>query len=86
MSLDAAIALDNEFGLRQDADDNARVLAQWTGIPADKAIVPTRAVTLDLWFPHDAHVNVRAVESDVIDRKLWHGEVDRGNSGARGLV
>ena len=66
-SLEAAVALDKEFGLHQDAGDNARLLARWRGA-ADTAAAdfPTRTVTLKSWQPRDAQMSVQVDEAIVV--------------------
>ena len=82
-SLAAAIALDKEFGLHQDATDNTRLLARWRGdfdmanVGAASADFPTRTVTLKSWQPGDAQVNVQIEEAFVIDGHITHDEAHR---------
>ena len=68
-SLEAAVALDKEFGLHRDAADNAGLLARWRGDTgaATAADFPTRTVTLKSWQPGDAEVSVAIDEATVID-------------------
>ena len=80
-SLEAAIALDKEFGLHQDAMDNTRLLGRWrggsgTGGPAS-ADFPTRTVTLKSWQPRDAQVSVQIEEATVIDAHITHEQAHR---------
>jgi hypothetical protein len=68
VSLEAAVALDKEFGLHEDAADNAALLARWRGdAHAPAADFPTRSVTLKSWQPRDAKVSVEIDEATVID-------------------
>ena len=79
-SLEAAIALDEEFGLQQDAMDNTRLLALWRGDSAKpnaagaSADFPTRSVTLKSWQPGDAEVSVQVDETSVVDARSTHDE------------
>ena len=84
-SLETAIALDKEFGLRQDAIDNAGLLARWRaggGSKSDSTAAgtvdfPARTVTLNLWFPTEAQVSVQADEAIVLDGGISRGHVHR---------
>src|SRR5262249_26444355 len=56
--LEAAIALDEEFGLREDAADNTGLLEKWRGASAKPPSeagaatdIPPRTVTLKSWRP-----------------------------------
>ena len=79
-SLEAAIALDKEFGLHQDATDNTRLLALWRGdsgttnVGSASADFPTRSVTLKSWQPGDAEVSVQVDETSVVDARSTHDE------------
>ena len=77
-SLEAAIALDKEFGLHQDAAENVRLLARWRGnSDTADAEFPTRTVTLKSWRPHDAQVNVRVDEASVIYGNIVRAQAHR---------
>lgn len=77
-SLEAAVALDKEFGLHKDAVDNAGLLARWRG-DADPpaADFPTRSVTLKSWQPGDAEVNVEIDEATVVDGGIIRDQAHR---------
>ena len=78
-SLEAALALDKEFGLHQDAADNAMLLARWRGEPATAPIAdfPVRTVTLKSWQPADAQVSVQIDETSIINGKVIRGRAHR---------
>jgi hypothetical protein len=81
--LEAAIALDDEFGLREDAADNTRLLAKWRGDPAKPNAagaapdIPPRTVTLKSWHPGDARLNVQIDEAFVIDGNIIRDHAER---------
>ena len=66
-ALQAAIAMDREYGYADDAEDNYSQLLEWTGQKADDDQVaarmqdfPERSATLAFdWFPSDAGVKIR---------------------------
>lgn len=66
--LEAAVAMDREFGFVQDGDDNAKILAKWKGQPVPPEAAPPAprpAITLKFaWASRDANV---AVEADYLD-------------------
>ncbi len=83
VSLEAAVALDKEFGLHQDAMDNTLLLGRWRGGsgaakggPAS-ADFPTRTVTLKSWQPRDARVSVQIEEATVTDAHITHDQAHR---------
>ena len=82
-ALEAAIALDEEFGLRGDAADNTRLLAKWRGDPAGpgaagaSAEISPRTVTLKSWHPHDAQLNLQIDEACVIDGNTVRDHAER---------
>jgi hypothetical protein len=78
-SLEAAIVADREFGLHQDAADNARLLARWRGEAATASIpdFPARTVTLESWDPSAAQVSVQINEATVIGGTVTRGRAQR---------
>lgn len=78
-SLEAAIAADKEFGLHQDAAENAGLLARWRGGAATAPIAdfPVRTVDLESWDPSDAQVSVQIHEAIVIDGTVTRGRAHR---------
>jgi len=71
-ALEAALAMDRDYGFGPDAEDNAKILARWTEQPPPTdAGLPHRSITLKFgWGPSDAEV---AVDADYLD--LTGGEV-----------
>jgi hypothetical protein len=89
-ALRAAIAMDREFGLRSDAQDNYGLLLSWNSEPAGPEQVaqrmadfPSRSVTLRFaWSPGDAQVTIntthaRLVKGAVVDARSARGFVRR---------
>ena len=77
-ALEAAIAMDTEFGLSEDAEDNSKTLQGWKGQAVDAAqttvSVPKRSVTLKFaWEPRDADVTLRADYLSLESGKPVHG-------------
>lgn len=83
VGLEAAIALDEEFGLRQDAADNTRLLEKWRGDSARPNAAgaatefPPRAVTLKSWRPNHARLSLRIDEAAVIDTHITRDHANR---------
>ena len=71
-ALEAALAMDRDYGFGPDAEDNAKILARWTEQPPPSDTgAPHRSVTLKFaWGASDADV---AVDADYLD--LAGGEV-----------
>ena len=83
-SLESAVALDREYGFRQDFEDNSTLLPLWKapgkGEPAVTAPTvaapddPTRTASLKFaWVGHDATVGVKIDHAGVVDGKVIHG-------------
>ncbi|HUO03334.1 MAG TPA: hypothetical protein VMU31_11180 [Rhizomicrobium sp.] len=82
-ALRAAIAMDRDYGLRQDATDNAKLLLQWTNQSATDADVaammkdfPALTATFKFnWSASDADVSIHADVTSVINDAaiLSHG-------------
>lgn len=83
--LQAAIAMDREFGFRDDAQDNERLLLRWTNALADDAAVaaamkdfPARTMEFKFgWAARDADVAIAADDVSLVDGKLVqsHGAI-----------
>ncbi len=86
-ALEAAIAMDREYGFRKDAEDNSKLLLQWKAQKADDGDVaalmkdfPARTANFNFnWPKSDADVTVNVDDTSVI-----HGEVVRSKA-AMGL-
>ena len=90
-SLESAVAMDREYGFRQDAEDNSKLLAVWNG-PANTAggadpvtvptviitAQPTRSVALKFaWVAHEATLGVKVDQVVVADDSVIHGSASR---------
>jgi hypothetical protein len=81
--LEAAIAMDEELGLHQDAADDTRLLEKWRGDSVHPSTAgpatdrPTRTVTLKAWRPNNARVNVQIDESTVSDGYITRDHANR---------
>lgn len=82
--LEAAIALDEEFGLRQDATDNTSLLEKWRGastkppsVAGAATKIPPRSVTLKSWRPTHARLSVQIDEASVIDGNITRDHANR---------
>ncbi len=79
-ALEAAVAMDREYGFRKDAEDNTRLLLQWKGQKADDSDVaaamkdfPVRTADFKLnWRDSDADVAVNVDETSLIEGKIVH--------------
>ena len=77
-ALQAAIAMDREFGFREDAEDNTRSLLRWRGSGAGDGDVAAlmkdfSARTAEFkfnWSSGDADVAISAADASVIDGKI----------------
>jgi tetratricopeptide (TPR) repeat protein len=85
VALQSALAMDRDFGFKDDAQDNTKLLLHWQGKDESDAAVaglmkdfPARSVELKFnWSESDADVAIDASESNVIDGKIVqsHGAV-----------
>jgi hypothetical protein len=81
-ALDAAIAMDREFGFRDDAEENFKYLARLQSTPMDAAQLaarmsdfPARSVTLSFaWSATDAHVFLRCARTRLVDGRVFKSE------------
>jgi tetratricopeptide (TPR) repeat protein len=79
-ALEAAIAMDRDYGFRKDAEDNTRLVLQWKGQKADDSDVaavmkdfPARAADFKFnWHDSDADVAVSVDETSLIQGKVIH--------------
>jgi hypothetical protein len=79
-ALEAAIAMDREYGLRKDAEDNTRLLLQWKNQKAGDSDVaaamkdfPARTADFEFnWHDSDADVAVSVDETSLIQGKVIH--------------
>ena len=79
-ALQAAIAMDREFGLRADAQDNYALLLKWRSEPAGPdqvahrmADFPNRSITLKFgWSAGDAAMALDVTHASVIGDKVIH--------------
>jgi hypothetical protein len=79
-SLETALAMDSEYGLADDAQDNYALLLKWRNRPAGPDQVtqlmsdfPSRSATLKFgWTPSDASVAVSRSNTGVADHMLLH--------------
>jgi tetratricopeptide (TPR) repeat protein len=86
-ALEAAIAMDRDFGFRDDAEDNIRLLRHWRGEDESDAAIaalmkdfPARKAEFKFhWSSTDADVEI-----NVDDTSMIHGEIVRGR-GSVGL-
>jgi tetratricopeptide (TPR) repeat protein len=84
-ALEAAIQMDREFGLRDDAQDNYQSLLTWMKQPADAAQVaqrmsdfPSRSITLKFaWSSSDATVTIDDTHAKLVDGTVLHAQVSR---------
>ena len=79
-ALEAAIAMDREYGFRKDAEDNTKLLLQWRNQKADDSDVaaamkdfPIRTADFTFnWHDSDADVAVNVDETSFIEGKFIH--------------
>jgi hypothetical protein len=84
-ALQSTLAMDREYGFRDDAAENYRLLLTWQGQAADSARVaalmqdfPKRQAVLKFaWRPGDAHVSLEDSREN-----LWDGAVSRSRATA----
>ncbi len=77
-ALESAVAMDREFGFRQEVEDNSKLLGLWKGPPtqpsAPAPAVPTRSVTLKFaWSANDATLGVAIDHAAVVGHTINHG-------------
>jgi tetratricopeptide (TPR) repeat protein len=78
-ALQAAIAMDREYGYADDAEDNYSQLLEWNTqqagadqVAAGMQDFPERSVTLAFgWFPSDAEVTIESHYDQVADGEPW---------------
>jgi tetratricopeptide (TPR) repeat protein len=79
-ALEAAIAMDRDYGFRKDAEDNTRLLLQWQNQKADDSDVaaamkdfPARSADFKFdWHVSDAKIAVTVDETSLIEGKVIH--------------
>jgi len=79
-ALEATLALDREFGFRDDAEDNSRLLLGWKKQDdSDEAVAalmkdfPARTAEFKFaWSDSDASVAVTAEDANIVDGKVVH--------------
>ncbi len=84
-ALQSTLAMDREYGFRDDAAENYRLLLTWQGQPPNSARVaalmqdfPKRQAKLKFaWRPGDAHVSLEDSREN-----LWDGAVSRSRAAA----
>lgn len=84
-ALQSAIRMDQEYGLRDDAEDNERTLASWTGqVPvaqrAEHAVPPPPARSVSLtfaWHDCDAKVHIEVSLRALVNGQLAHTSATR---------
>jgi tetratricopeptide (TPR) repeat protein len=77
-ALEAAIAMDREYGFRKDAEDNSRLLLQWNGgeasdgdVAAQMKDFPAHSVDFKFnWSNSDEDVAVNADDTSIIHGKI----------------
>lgn len=73
-SLESAVALDREFGFRQEVEDNTRLLALWKGASAPSPDIPSRSIAMKFaWSANDATLGVAIDHAGVVDDTIIHG-------------
>ena len=78
-ALQAAIAMDRDYGFEDDAADNYSQLLQWNNqeagpnqVAARMQDFPERSATLAFaWYPNDSHVTVESEYTQVADGETW---------------
>jgi tetratricopeptide (TPR) repeat protein len=79
-ALEAAIAMDRDYGFRQDAEENTKLLLQWKNQKADDSDIaaamkdfPARTADFKFdWHVSDAEIAVTVDETSLIQGKVIH--------------
>ncbi|HXL69788.1 MAG TPA: hypothetical protein VN935_01000 [Rhizomicrobium sp.] len=79
-ALETTVAMDRDYGFRNDAEDNTRLLLQWKNQKADDSDVaaamkdfPTRSANFKFdWHDSDADVALKVDETSLIQGKVIH--------------
>jgi hypothetical protein len=77
-SLEVAVSMDREYGFRQDAEENYKLLDLWKGSAGDTLDFPTRTTTLKFgWLASDANLGIEIDHATVSDGDVKHGRAYR---------
>lgn len=81
-SLDSAVAMDREYGFRDDEEDNSKLLALWKGSAqppvAGAPDTPARSVSLKFaWAAHEATVGIQIDHVGIVGDSVVQGSAYR---------
>lgn len=90
-ALESALAMDREYGFRDDAEENYRMLRDWKHEPAEPEQItawlndfPTRSITLRFaWAPQDETVSASDTRAWLVGHRILHS---RGTATARRYI